>query len=146
MLGPVDRSIIVSAPHLQLQMAFSTSSSILDEVAELPMLALILVKKLRPIIIGSASGWLMLAGMTALPSATSLDFSLSRTIDLAGGESLVIRVGVNNLLGGSWVVQGYESNRKRMTSDGDFLSTRRGADALRYSYPRVLNLSINCRF
>lgn len=88
----------------------------------------------------------VLMAQRALPSATSLDFSLSRTIDLAGGESLVIRVGVNNLLGGSWVVQGYESNRMRMTSDGDFLSIRRGADALRYSYPRMLSLSINCRF
>ena len=38
---------------------------------ELPMLALILVRKLRPMIIGSISGWLMLAGMIARPRATS---------------------------------------------------------------------------
>lgn len=50
---------------------FATSSSIEEPSAELPILALILTKKLRPIIIGSSSGWLMLAGMIARPSATS---------------------------------------------------------------------------
>ena len=35
------------------------------------MLALILTRKLRPMIIGSSSGWLMLAGMMARPRATS---------------------------------------------------------------------------
>ena len=35
------------------------------------MLALILVRKLRPMIIGSLSGWLMLLGMMARPRATS---------------------------------------------------------------------------
>jgi len=39
--------------------------------AELPMLALIFTRKLRPMIIGSVSGWLMLAGMMARPRATS---------------------------------------------------------------------------
>jgi hypothetical protein len=39
--------------------------------AELPMLALIFTRKLRPMIIGSSSGWLMLAGMMARPRATS---------------------------------------------------------------------------
>ena len=38
---------------------------------ELPMLELIFVRKLRPMIIGSDSGCLMLAGMIARPSATS---------------------------------------------------------------------------
>ena len=36
------------------------------------MLALIFTRKLRPMIIGSSSGWLMLAGMMARPRATSL--------------------------------------------------------------------------
>jgi hypothetical protein len=40
--------------------------------AELPMLALILTRKLRPMIIGSLSGWLMLLGMMARPRAISL--------------------------------------------------------------------------
>ena len=47
-------------------------SWMLDETALLPMFALILVRKFRPMIIGSDSGWLMLAGMIARPAATSL--------------------------------------------------------------------------
>ena len=35
------------------------------------MFALIFTRKLRPMIIGSSSGWLMLAGMIARPRATS---------------------------------------------------------------------------
>jgi hypothetical protein len=62
----------VSAPHKVAQRSFSTSSSIEEVTAELPMLALILTWKLRPITIGSSSGWLMLAGMIARPRATSL--------------------------------------------------------------------------
>ncbi len=54
---------------------FSTSSSMEEETAELPMLALIFTRKRRPMIIGSLSGWLMLAGMIARPRAIS-----SRTI------------------------------------------------------------------
>src|SRR4051794_41954463 len=61
----------VSAPHLVAQRIFSTSSSMLEATAELPMLALILTRKLRPMIIGSSSGWLMLAGVMARPAATS---------------------------------------------------------------------------
>ena len=38
----------------------------LELTAELPMLPLILTRKLRPIIIGSASGWLIFAGIIAL--------------------------------------------------------------------------------
>ena len=71
MLAPVDKSISVSPPHLQLHTALSTSSSMLEVVAELPMLVLIFTRKLRPIIIGSDSGWLMLAGSTARPAAIS---------------------------------------------------------------------------
>src|SRR3954452_14543425 len=68
---PVERSMTVSAPHLVAQRIFSTSSSMLLATALLPMLALILTRKLRPIIIGSSSGWLILAGMMARPRATS---------------------------------------------------------------------------
>src|SRR3954449_2504630 len=71
MFLPVDRSITVSAPHLVAQRIFSTSSSMEEATALLPMLALILTRKLRPMIIGSDSGWLMLAGMMARPRATS---------------------------------------------------------------------------
>ena len=68
---PVDKSITVSAPQWIAQRSFSTSCSMPDEMAELPMLALILQRKLRPIIMGSTSGWLMLAGMRARPAAIS---------------------------------------------------------------------------
>src|SRR5215471_13179906 len=68
---PVERSMTVSAPHLVAQRIFSTSSSMLDATALLPMLALIFTRKLRPMIIGSHSGWLMLAGIIARPRATS---------------------------------------------------------------------------
>ena len=71
MLAPVDRSITVSAPQRVAHTSLSTSSSMLEVVAELPMLALTLTRKLRPIAIGSSSGWLMLAGMMARPRATS---------------------------------------------------------------------------
>jgi len=40
-----------------LNWEISTSSSILEVVAELPMFVLIFTRKLRPIIIGSASGY-----------------------------------------------------------------------------------------
>jgi hypothetical protein len=62
MFLPVDRSITVSAPQRVAHVIFSTSSLIDDDTAELPMLALIFTRKLRPMIIGSVSGWLMLFG------------------------------------------------------------------------------------
>ena len=62
----------VSAPQRIAHTIFSTSSSTEQVTAELPILALILVRKFRPMIIGSDSGWLILAGMMARPRATSL--------------------------------------------------------------------------
>src|SRR5579885_346531 len=67
MFLPVDKSITVSEPHLIAQRIFSTSSSMEEATAELPMFALILTRKLRPIAIGSLSGWLTFAGMMARP-------------------------------------------------------------------------------
>ena len=52
----------VSEPHLMLQRIFSTSSSIEDSTAELPMFALIFTRKLRPMIIGSDSGMIDVCG------------------------------------------------------------------------------------
>src|ERR1700675_3033200 len=71
MFLPVDRSITVSAPQRVAHVIFSTSSWIDEDTAELPMLALIFTRKLRPMIIGSHSGWLMLLGMIARPRATA---------------------------------------------------------------------------
>ena len=56
MFLPVERSITVSAPQRIAQVILSTSSAMPEVTAELPMLALILVRKLRPMIIGSLSG------------------------------------------------------------------------------------------
>jgi len=53
------------------QVSFSTSSAIDEVTAELPMLALIFTRNRRPMAMGSDSGWLTLAGMIALPWATS---------------------------------------------------------------------------
>src|SRR5215510_5883141 len=68
---PVERSITVSAPHRIDQIIFSTSSSMEEATEELPIFELIFTKKLRPMIIGSLSGWLILTGMIARPRATS---------------------------------------------------------------------------
>ena len=46
---------MVSAPQRVAQVIFETSSSILEPSAELPILALIFTRKLRPMIIGSSS-------------------------------------------------------------------------------------------
>ncbi len=61
----------VSAPQWVAQTIFSTSSSIDEPTAELPMLALIFTRKLRPMTIGSLSGWFMLLGRIARPEAIS---------------------------------------------------------------------------
>src|SRR5258707_13337333 len=71
MLRPVERSITVSAPQRIAHTILSTSSSTDDVTAELPILALILVRKLRPMIIGSSSAWVIFLGMIARPRAVS---------------------------------------------------------------------------
>ena len=71
MSDPVERSMIVSAPQRVAQASFSTSSAMEARTAELPMFALTLTRKWRPMAMGSDSGWLMLAGMMARPRATS---------------------------------------------------------------------------
>ena len=70
-LRPVERSITVSAPQRIDQTILSTSLATSLATALLPILALILTRKLRPIAIGSHSGWLTLEGMIARPRATS---------------------------------------------------------------------------
>ena len=63
--------MMVSAPQRVAHTILSTSSAIDDVTAELPMLALTLTANALPMIIGSLSGWLWLAGMIARPRATS---------------------------------------------------------------------------
>src|SRR5574338_446656 len=63
MLRPVLRSMTVSAPQRIAHTILSTSDATSEATALLPMLAWILTRKLRPIAIGSDSGWWMLLGM-----------------------------------------------------------------------------------
>ena len=63
--------MMVSAPQRVAHTIFCTSSSIEEDTAELPMLALIFTRNFLPMIIGSDSGCLRLAGSTARPAATS---------------------------------------------------------------------------
>src|ERR1700751_5795175 len=72
MLRPVERSITVSAPQRIDHTILSISSSTEEVTAELPILALILVRKLRPIAIGSSSAWFMFGGEMGGPPATPL--------------------------------------------------------------------------
>src|ERR1035437_6090989 len=71
MSGPVERSMTVSAPQRVAQVSFSTSSSMDEDTAELPILALTFTRKLEPMIMGSVSGWLTLAGRMDRPEAIS---------------------------------------------------------------------------
>src|ERR671921_1889519 len=71
MFRPVERSMTVSAPQRIAHTILSTSSAAVETTAELPMLALILTRKLRPMAIGSTSGWLMVAGTIARRRALS---------------------------------------------------------------------------
>ncbi len=92
MFLPVERSITVSAPQRVAHTIFSTSSSTELVTAELPILALILVRKFRPMIIGSDSGWLILAGMMARPRATSDAHEFGRhESGQRGAEALPVR-------------------------------------------------------
>ena len=59
----------------------------LDVVAELPMLVFIFTRKFLPMIIGSLSGWFMLAGSTARPRAISSRTNSGVMVDLMPSSS-----------------------------------------------------------
>src|ERR1700752_5259002 len=65
MLRPGDRAMTLSAPQRIAHTILSTSDATSEATALLPILALILTRKLRPIAIGSLSGWLMFEGVVA---------------------------------------------------------------------------------
>ncbi len=88
MSGPVERSMTVSAPHRVAQVSFSTSSSIEEVTAELPMLALTLTRNRLPMTIGSDSGWLTLAGRMARPAAISSRTSSAGTPSRAATKAI----------------------------------------------------------
>jgi hypothetical protein len=71
MLPPVDRSITVSAPYFRQIASFSSSLSTRPVTCELPMFALTLHDSAMPMPMGSSFVWLMLAGITRRPRATS---------------------------------------------------------------------------
>src|SRR4030067_2495140 len=83
---PVDRSITVSPPQRIAQVIFSTSSWMLEPNAELPILALIFTRKLRPMIIGSASGGVVLGGEIRRATGTSLGTNYGREAPRATGR------------------------------------------------------------
>ena len=61
MSAPVDRSMMVSAPHMAAHCTLATSSSIDDDTALFPKLALIFTLNARPTMVGSSSVCLRLA-------------------------------------------------------------------------------------
>ncbi len=71
MFLPVERSITVSAPQRMAQSIFWHSAAGEEVSEECPILAFIFTRNSFPIIIGSDSGWLMLAGRIARPRAIS---------------------------------------------------------------------------
>lgn len=81
-----------------------------------------------------------------LPSASVVDLSLSRRVKLKSGTSLSAMLSVRNLLGDSWIVGGYESNRIRCVENGYHTRIFKSADMVNYSYPRMLYLSLNMWF
>lgn len=81
-----------------------------------------------------------------LPSATVVDLSLSRRLKLQSGTSLNVMLAVRNLLGGSWVASGYESNRIRCVDRDYYSRVFKSAEMQSYSYPRMLYLSLNLWF
>ncbi len=87
-----------------------------------------------------------LMAQRSLPSATVIDLSLSRRLKLRSGTSLNVMIGVRNLLGGSWVASGYESNRVRYVGNDYYSRTFKSAEMVSYSYPRMLYLSLNLWF
>src|SRR6476659_6168266 len=68
---PVERSITVSAPYLTEYRSFSSSPSMSEVTAELPILELILHFDATPMHMGSRFLWFQLAGMIIRPRATS---------------------------------------------------------------------------
>ncbi len=81
-----------------------------------------------------------------LPSATVVDLSLSRRLKLKSGTSLTAMLAIRNLLGGSWVANGYESNRIRCVGNDYHSCLSKFDDMVTYSYPRMLYLSLNLWF
>lgn len=87
-----------------------------------------------------------LAYQRDLPSATVVDVSLSKRLKLKSGTSLSATVTIKNLLGGSWVASGYESNRVRCVANDYYSRLFKSAEMVSYSYPRMLNLTLNLWF
>lgn len=81
-----------------------------------------------------------------LPSATVADLTISKRIKLKSGASLSAMLAIRNILGGSWIANGYESNRVRCVKNDYYTRIFKSAEMVSYSYPRMLNLSLNLWF
>ena len=89
---------------------------------------------------------LALMAQRNLPAATVADLSISKRLKLKSGSSLSAMLSIKNLLGGSWVAYGYESNRIRCVGKDYYTTIFKSAEMVSYSYPRMLNLSLNLWF
>lgn len=81
-----------------------------------------------------------------LPSATLVNLSLSKRVEVDDDHTLSVMLSVNNLLGGSWVANGYESNRIRRVANDYYSHIFKSADMVNYAYPRRLYLSVSLWF
>lgn len=81
-----------------------------------------------------------------LSSATSMDLSVSKRVKLNEESSLSATLAIRNLLGGSWIESGYESNRVRCVASDYYSRIFKSAEMVNYSYPRMLYLSLSVWF
>ena len=88
--------------------------------------------------------WLM--AQRDLASASVVDLSVSRRLEFGDDHTLSVMLAVRNLMGGSWVVRGYESNRVRYVGNDYYSRVFKSAEMVSYSYPRMLYLSLNLWF
>ena len=102
---PVDRSITVSACQRCAQRSFSTSSSVPLLTGDAPMFALTLVRLALPMHIGSSpqARWLMLAGITMRPAATSFRTASGERCGSRSATRRICGVTVPSRACSSWV-------------------------------------------
>lgn len=88
----------------------------------------------------------VLTAETRLQDALSLDASVAKRVRLCEGVSLNVELSVRNVLGNSFVEDGYEQNRVRRTTITGRTYLSPFADRLRYAYPRTFYLTASLWF
>lgn len=84
----------------------------------------------------------ILKSQQRLPDAFSLNLSLSKRIKLKNRTSLYVQLSANNLLGSSFIRDGYEQNRIRRTIIQNRTHVAPFANRLTYDYPRTFYLAV----